>query len=93
MGQRLETIANPANLVFAREKVRAIAGCAGVDGQSVTSLAADIEHQPGALPTRLLSPSDMCRGRCGGSRSPSQMGLLARWAFPRLATVKSTRPP
>lgn len=55
MGELLEAIAEPANLFEAWMKVRANAGAAGVDGQSITAFAADAEHQLGGLRRRLLS--------------------------------------
>jgi len=55
MGQLLEAIADPANLVAAWARVRANAGAAGIDGQSIGAFDADAEHQLGALRTRLLS--------------------------------------
>ena len=55
MGELLEAIADPVNLQQAWAKVRANAGAAGVDGQSVTSFGADAERQLGALRRRLLS--------------------------------------
>lgn len=55
MGELLEVIADPANLFEAWMKVRANAGAAGVDGQSITAFAADAEHQLGGLRRRLLS--------------------------------------
>ncbi len=55
MGQLLEVIADPANLAAAWAKVRANAGAAGVDGQSIAAFAADEEHQLASLRQRLLS--------------------------------------
>lgn len=55
MGELLEAIAEPANLFEAWMKVRANAGAAGVDGQSIAAFAADAEHQLGGLRRRLLS--------------------------------------
>src|SRR5215212_385781 len=55
MGQLLEAIADPANLAAAWAKVRANAGAAGVDGQSIAAFAADEEHQLASLRRRLLS--------------------------------------
>ena len=55
MGQLLEAIADPVNLAAAWTKVRANAGAAGVDGQSIAAFDADAEHQLGALRRRLLS--------------------------------------
>ena len=55
MGPLLEAIADPANLAAAWAKVRANAGAAGVDGQSVAAFGADAEHQLAALRRRLLS--------------------------------------
>lgn len=55
MGELLEAIADPANLFEAWMKVRANAGAAGVDGQSIAAFAADAEHQLGGLRRRLLS--------------------------------------
>lgn len=55
MGELLEAIADPANLFEAWIKVRANAGAAGVDGQSIAACAADAEHQLGGLRRRLLS--------------------------------------
>lgn len=55
MGQLLEAIADPANLDSAWAKVRANRGAAGIDGQSIASFEADLEHQLGALRRRLLS--------------------------------------
>ena len=55
MGQLLEQIAEPANLATAWARVRANAGAAGIDGQSVAAFGADAEHQLGALRRRLLS--------------------------------------
>lgn len=55
MGELLEAIADPANLFEAWMKVRANAGAAGVDGQSVAAFAVDAEHQLGGLRRRLLS--------------------------------------
>tara|TARA_R100000935_G_C2826767_1_gene162749 strand:- start:75 stop:1253 length:1179 start_codon:yes stop_codon:yes gene_type:complete len=55
MGELLEAIADPANLFEAWIKVRANAGAAGVDGQSIAAFAADAEHKLGGLRRRLLS--------------------------------------
>lgn len=55
MGQLLEAIADPANLAAAWTKVRANAGAAGIDGESITLFAADLEAHLGALRRRLLS--------------------------------------
>jgi group II intron reverse transcriptase/maturase len=51
----LEAIADPANLAAAWDKVRANAGAAGVDGQSIAAFDADCEHQLASLRRRLLS--------------------------------------
>lgn len=55
MGELLEAIADPVNLATAWAKVRANAGAAGVDGQSVAAFAADEDHQLASLRRRLLS--------------------------------------
>jgi group II intron reverse transcriptase/maturase len=55
VGELLEAIADPVNLAAAWVKVRANAGAAGVDGQSVAAFDADAQHQLGALRRRLLS--------------------------------------
>ena len=55
MGQLLEAIADPANLAAAWTKVRANAGAAGIDGQSIAAFGADVEHQLVGLRRRLLS--------------------------------------
>jgi RNA-directed DNA polymerase len=55
VGQMLEAIAAPANLAAAWAKVRANAGAAGVDGQSIAAFDADSEHQLASLRRRLLS--------------------------------------
>jgi RNA-directed DNA polymerase len=51
----LEAIADPANLAAAWNRVRAKAGAAGVDGQSIAAFDADREHQLESLRRRLLS--------------------------------------
>ena len=56
MGELLEAIADPANLARAWASVRANAGAAGVDGQSIGAFGADAEHQLASLRRRLLSP-------------------------------------
>lgn len=55
VGQLLEAIADPVNLEKAWARVRANAGAAGIDGQSVDAFDADAEHQLAALGRRLLS--------------------------------------
>ena len=55
MGEVLEAIAAPANLAEAWTKVRANAGAAGVDRQTVIAFGADVEHQLVSLRRRLLS--------------------------------------
>jgi group II intron reverse transcriptase/maturase len=55
VGELLEAIADPVNLAAAWVKVRANAGAAGVDGQSIAAFDADGQHQLGALRRRLLS--------------------------------------
>jgi group II intron reverse transcriptase/maturase len=55
VGQLLEQIADPNNLASAWARVRANAGAAGIDGQTVGAFAADLEHQLGSLRRRLLS--------------------------------------
>ncbi|MCU0268055.1 MAG: group II intron reverse transcriptase/maturase [Acidimicrobiales bacterium] len=55
MGRLLAAIADPTNLAAAWTKVRANAGAAGVDGQSIAAFEADAEHQLGSLRRRLLS--------------------------------------
>jgi hypothetical protein len=55
VGQLLEAIADPTNLVTAWAKVRANAGAAGVDDQSIAAFAADEDHQLVSLRRRLLS--------------------------------------
>lgn len=55
MGQLLEAIADPANLAAAWTGVRANGGAGGVDGQSIASFEADLEHQLKSLRRRLLS--------------------------------------
>ena len=55
MGRCLEAIADPDNLRAAWVKVRANAGAAGVDGQSIAMFAADVDHRLVSLRRRLLS--------------------------------------
>jgi RNA-directed DNA polymerase len=55
MSQWLEAIADPTNLAMAWAKVRANAGAAGVDGQSIAAFEADVGHQLASLRRRLLS--------------------------------------
>lgn len=55
MGQLLEQIADSANLTSAWVKVRANAGAAGIDGQTIAAFAADAERQLAGLRRRLLS--------------------------------------
>lgn len=55
MGEMLEAIADPVNLLRAWASVRANAGSAGIDGQSVAAFEADADHQFQALRRRLLS--------------------------------------
>jgi hypothetical protein len=55
VGQLLEAIADPTNLVTAWAKIRANAGAAGVDDQSIAAFAADEDHQLVSLRRRLLS--------------------------------------
>jgi RNA-directed DNA polymerase len=56
IGQLLEQVADPENLARAWTAVRANAGAAGVDGQTVAAFEADAEHQLSSLRRRLLSP-------------------------------------
>ena len=56
IGQLLEEIADPGNLARAWASVRANAGAAGVDGQSIGAFEADAEHQLASLRRRLRSP-------------------------------------
>ena len=55
MGELLEAVADPANLAAAWVKVRANAGAAGVDGQTIAEFDADAQHQLVSLRRRLLS--------------------------------------
>ena len=55
MGQLLVAIADPANLARAWASVRANAGAAGIDGQSVDAFDTDAERQLASLRRRLLS--------------------------------------
>lgn len=55
MGELLEAIADPGNLARAWAAVRANAGAAGIDGQTITAFAADEDHQLASLRRRLLS--------------------------------------
>lgn len=55
MGQLLEAIADPTNLVTACAKVGGNAEAAGIDGQSIGAFAADEDHQLASLRRRLLS--------------------------------------
>jgi RNA-directed DNA polymerase len=55
MGELLEAIADPANLARAWAAVRANAGVAGIDGQTIAVFAADEDHQLASLRRRLLS--------------------------------------
>lgn len=55
VGQLLEAIADPDNLARAWMKVRANAGAAGIDGESIGLFATDLEMHLGALRRRLLS--------------------------------------
>jgi retron-type reverse transcriptase len=56
VGQLLASIADPANLARAWAQVRANAGAAGIDGQTVAAFGSDVEHQLASLSKRLLSP-------------------------------------
>jgi RNA-directed DNA polymerase len=56
IGQLLEEIADPGNLRRAWTRVRANAGAAGIDGQTITAFETDAEHQLASLRQRLLSP-------------------------------------
>jgi RNA-directed DNA polymerase len=55
IGQLLEQIADPANLARAWSVVRANAGAAGIDGQTVKAFDADVGRQLASLYKRLLS--------------------------------------
>ena len=55
MGELLDAIADPVNLARAWASVRANAGAGGIDGQTIASFAADVEHQLASLRRRLLS--------------------------------------
>ena len=69
MGQTLEAIAVPADLAFAWGKVRANAGAAGADGQTIAAFESDAEYQLAAL--RLAR-----EGRILGPRSHPGRGIL-----------------
>jgi group II intron reverse transcriptase/maturase len=55
VGELLEAIADPANLATAWAAVRANGGAGGIDGQSVATFEADVDHQLASLRRRLLS--------------------------------------
>lgn len=93
MGQLLEAIADPANLASAWTSVRANRGAAGVDGQSIASFEADLEHQLGALRRRLLSAERYVPPPVRRVEIPKPDGRMRPLAFQRLPIGWSNKPP
>ena len=91
MGQLLEAIADPTNLARAWARVRANAGAAGIDGQSVYAFDADAEHQLASLRRRLLSAEllgQIIKARVVPVAPPRMHRTLVR---PRWAQARTSR--
>ena len=93
MGQLLEAIADPTNLARAWARVRANAGAAGIDGQSVYAFDADAEHSSRRCVRGCSRPSVTSLRRCGGWTFPNPMGEPARSGSLPSLTGWSNRPP
>lgn len=95
MGQMLEAIADPANLALAWAKVRANAGAAGIDGQSVAAFDADAEHQLESLRRRLLSAERYVPPPVRRVEIPKPDGRMRPLGIPTVAdrVVQTSHPP
>ena len=90
MGELLEAIADPGNLAVAWTKVRANAGAAGVDGQTITAFGADSEHQ---LAARQREPLVQPERRHDGCKKHQYSSQRSQGCKPVLAGGRQPAPP
>jgi hypothetical protein len=92
VGQLLEAIADPDNLTEAWRKVRANAGAAGIDGESIALFAAGLEVHLGALRRRLLSAQRYVPPAVRRVEIPKPDGRTRHPTGPKVPGSKSRQP-